>query len=570
MQLSSQTEFTESNPNAERDPMSESYPIIDRSESSIDDFLLNRRNPLYPTIRYGTADNTQIPELQPLRDPIPESATTVSPIYLLTKDQLDRQEKIHNPYAISGSRNIALELQNECESIGRVLYPIYVESDGIEEGISFSTIISEISEFIESWLNVSLVGCRLYYSGNRSIHAHLPNFVNEANRQRLKQLACEFNEDHGGHLDVGIYSRKRQFRLPGVSHKKTNLPKVEIEPEWSKEEIFRHATAASTSPPNTYLEYLYDHLPLRYTAKTAIQEVVEGEVPSISYLNTLLSSEGALLTLSEAQSSGIEIPTFELPHKPDDPAKQNLWKQYNRHPFSPYANADADEVRSVAVVRVTGGAFSRRGDGFVGTFLPCFIYGAVGGDGAYLIAGEYGRLRLSERDFKKRDYNVGDRLAFLGGRSRSSRILELSPTVARRVADVLCEGDDRRVAAIAELEKNGHDVGTSGRADGSAGFCSDRASNASCVPPAKTEAHRLQTRAETDGIDSLSWVEQRRIANRLLRIRGWDRTWDWFRDQFGDDFDPAITHSQLKNIITYYGDFPEVNSQKSHPDNIEI
>ena len=95
--------------------------------------------------------------------------------------------------------------------------------------------------------------CTLYFSGNRSIHVHVPRFVaGEDQRERLKERAETFCEETGAELDCGLYYAKRMFRLPGVEHAKTGLRKVEIQSEWDHTRIIRESEEANAVIPESY------------------------------------------------------------------------------------------------------------------------------------------------------------------------------------------------------------------------------------------------------------------------------------------------------------------------------
>lgn len=536
--------------------IAKSWPAMSKSQSDatvtkspIDSYFGSEEEPLYPAVRYGTADNTQKPELRRLNEMVPPDATTVSPIYMLTEGQLDRQQQLSSPYAVADVSCIAKEIQDECEQKDRVLYPVYVESDEHERGKPLPTIAIEIAEFVEERLELSDTELKRYYSGYRSIHGHLPVFLtSKEDLDRLKQLATQFNAERDSELDTGIYERKRQFRLPGVEHEKTGFSKIPIGSEWSQDEIVKAAKGATNHVPSTYLDFLTNHHPTtRYIARTAMQPPDRIDHHGRYYLNNILSHDEAVLELNEGEELNVPIPVVEREFKPDTDPERARWKQYNRHPFSPYANADADSTRSVAIIRVQNGAFgcqSEKGQ----IFLPCYIHAAVGGDGEFDIQEEYGPVLLSKPDYEGREFISGQRLAILGGRSRNSRIIEIGPAIASSVADVLRE--EGRRAAIKALHNCGSDVGQSGPSVSEY----PRGSAGESARHPQSSAQRLQKKAESDGIDRLSWEDQRNVANCLLQKHGWDRTWRWFREQYGDNFDPEITHRQLETIVRYFDD----------------
>jgi hypothetical protein len=74
-----------------------------------------------------------------------------------------------------------------------------------------------------------------------------------------------------------------------------------------------------------------------------------------------------------------------------------------------------------------------------------------------------------------------------------------------------------------------------------------------------TEAQELQQKAEAGHIDEdLTHEERWRVACSLLK-RGWEEAWNWFRDQYGSEFDPDVTRRQLRSIVNSYPeDYPHV------------
>lgn len=187
-----------------------------------------------PCVQYGFPKNKgphRTPKLRTIFEPVPENATTVSPVYGLTRDQYDRQHADWRKtgYQVNGDYNsIATKLQDECEAEDQVLYPIHIESDELQEA-GPKVLTDWLRKFVEDYLKVPFQSCTQYFSGSRSIHIHVPRFVSgERQREKLKQQAEKFCEDTGAKLDCCIYGRKRLFRLPGVEHKKNWSPKDRV------------------------------------------------------------------------------------------------------------------------------------------------------------------------------------------------------------------------------------------------------------------------------------------------------------------------------------------------------
>jgi len=85
-----------------------------------------------PCVQYGFSKDekpARAPKLHTIFNPVPEGANTVSPVYLLTPDEYQRQGKFNEGYEVTGISSIGRELQETCEDDDRVLYPIHIESD---------------------------------------------------------------------------------------------------------------------------------------------------------------------------------------------------------------------------------------------------------------------------------------------------------------------------------------------------------------------------------------------------------------------------------------------------------
>lgn len=217
-------------------------------------------------VRYGFSKASDNPRqegtLTSIYAPIPDEAITASPVYIVPTERFERQFDLENPWRIKGSKScIATEIQDECENTGQVRYPVYVESDA---KVSLGRMARSLSRFVQEVIHLDPEECTFYYSGGRSIHVHVPRFLSsEHDLKTLRRYAEEWNESEAVPVDVGIYSRKRQFRLPGVKHDSTGLRKALVEPSWNRTEIFRAATQAdSSSIPSTYdalLETIFSH-----------------------------------------------------------------------------------------------------------------------------------------------------------------------------------------------------------------------------------------------------------------------------------------------------------------------
>ncbi len=515
-----------------------------------------------PCVQYGFPDDkgpTRTPKLRTIFEPIPKDATTVSPVYGLTRNQYERQQQLESGYEVSGEyRSIATELQDECEADDRVLYPIHIESDVYhEEGPT--TLIDWFREFVEEYLEVPFSTCTLYFSGNRSIHAHVPRFVSgEQQREQLKQEAEVFCDKTGAELDCGLYYRKRLFRLPGVKHEKTGLRKVEIEPEWGRNRIFREANTALSQVPGTYEEVLREI----FVRDSLTVEPVKPTAYTAHDLFRILDSDKTKL---EFPTGSKETPLIEQEQYPDKSKQALEWLQYNAKEFSPYANATGNP-RSVAAIKVKGGAFARKNTRNGATMIPAYFYGAIGCDGQFMKNQEHAPLQLSKRDYQKWKCEIGDNVVIIGGGSRNSRIIPVDSWTVTVVGHALTGENASREAALDYLEGEGYDIGKQGSSTPvRTSVSTGRGEHNSTRPKEahQTEAALLQKQAEEEGIETLTHEERFCVACRLLWF-GWGPAWEWFKQQFGANFKPDVTRSQFLGILkTYSEDYSHVEPPRS-------
>lgn len=498
-----------------------------------------------PFVRYGfvSEDGTPSQEfrLRAITHPIPEDATFASALYFLTDSQRHRLERFaDNPFGIEGNSNIAKELQGECERADRVLYPVLAESDAGDNGVSIETMAEWLQEFVSAYLDVPAEYCTYFHSGSRSVHVHVPRFIHHGDRDAVKKAAERFCDDTGAELDTGIYKPKQQFRLPGAEHHKTGGHKVQFNPEDGRRGLVE-AVKKGVKLPETFTDVLapiFDPYP---------------------------SSEGGpFLTVSTPKPT-VKTPLIERQTAPTSEVENQRWDAYNRKEFSPYAHARSGNGRSVAALKVVGSPFARRevtdGNGTrpVHALVPVYFYGAHGCNGrAFTKCREYAPLQLSKKDYEKRDYQRGDILILIGGGNGSSIIHEVGTSTAVATGNLL-GNDGSRKEALAFLEREGYEVGSSGSAARSRGTPAQRKnlSELDRVLPAtnpRTRAGRLQQQVEQQGVHSLANErdDMRRIGNRLLSKYNWELAWEWFKEQYGREFDPEITYRELRSLAEYY------------------
>ena len=490
--------------------------------------------------------------------PIPEGAITVSPIYLVPTSRYEHQFDLDDPWAIKGNEScIAQEVQNECEQSQRVWYPVYVESDS---EVLLDEMARSLTEFVRDTLGMAPEACAFYYSGGRSIHVHVPQFIETENDLKiLRKRAEKWNEQADVAVDVGIYSRKRQFRLPGVTHEKRGLQKVPIEPEWSHTRIFRTAVGGgSDGIPETYDDIL--------------ETVFGGGFITLLGREAVSDDDEVILRLTRKKED-LKVPIEEWPTCPEYNSEVWRWYAYNAKEFSPYANAAIGD-RSVCAVEVIGTPYQRAEFGKDKILVPVKFHGAVGCDGKFTKESDrHAPLQLSRRDYEKYEREgrkPGDSLVLIGGQSRSSKMLRVSQEVAETVGEHFTETEreaSRRQSALEYLVENGYDVGAAGykgRKPDTSGNHNpsnrrERAADRDHIYPATnpdTDAGRLQQRAEQEPgiITEFTHHERVSLACRLLRLGTWDAVWEWFSNQFGDDFKPDVTYIELTNIINRYPD----------------
>lgn len=496
-------------------------------------------------VRYGFpregGGQTQELALRSIYEPVPDEASTASAVYLLTEKQRDRLEaRADNPYAIPGSdTNIVKEVQTECEDSGHVLYPVHAESDARDDGVTFATMTDWLQTFVRDVLEVGPEDCVFYYSGSRSIHVHVPVFVTQKNLDTLKDQAKQYCDEAGAELDTGVYKRKQQFRIPGAVHTKSRgaFQKVEIDPEWNNDKIIR-AAGRGIERPETYADILESVFPVQ----------AADEVPKLA------------CTPDDDTEKAIPTPLVEQKHY-RRPSGKERWEAYNRKEFYPYPIGDGGSGRSVASLKVLGGAFQREKVGRGRTLVPAYFYGAHGCDGREFTKHQnHTPLQLSKADFGKWDHKRGDTVVIVGGASYQSRIIEVDVATAKRVGDLLHPEEGRREDVLDYLEREGYDTGSAGRSGTSRRrYGSREQRDYDEVLPADaptTEAAEFQQRVEQGGTptEELGHFDRLWVADRLLTLYGWNPTWQWFQKQYGDDFKPQRTWTGFQDVIEMFPD----------------
>ncbi|MDG5759390.1 hypothetical protein QA600_08550 [Natronococcus sp. A-GB1] len=217
-------------------------------------------------------------------------------------------------------------------------------------------------------------------------------------------------------------------------------------------------------------------------------------------------------------------------------------------PFSPYKKSGEGSARSLIVAKQVDGLLCRRDDQKK-VYLPAEIKSAVGGgDGSYSRSDtDTTLIELSKQDYAKWDYEPGDYVVIIGGRSGSSRIFNPDEKTAGRVYGKL--NREGREAALEFLSESGYEVGESG-------YNGDRSAVSSSS--GETEAMKIKHGIE-NGTREKSYDNVLRVVCRLLKVDGWDSAYQWCRDVFGSEFDPERTYQQLSGLVEYYDDLDDVN-----------
>lgn len=376
-----------------------------------------------PCVRYGESDGFQKFRLAPVYESIPVDAMTASPVYMLSNSELRIQRSKDNVHAVSGSSNLINQYQDRCREQGRVLFPIYVESDEGDSGRTFYEMRRTLKDFAQK-LGVNPGDCRFFYSGKRSIHAHLPLTATSPDElEQVKNMAEEFNHESEGEIDPTIYHIKSQFRIVGVPHHRTGQLKIQV-PTCSSESQLNRTVAkaidASTTDhrPDTFADLLSDSV---YALGESVESVVsklsgvggtsggsgvgsasgkegrkEEEARNISHgagdasidpvspesemesETVVESTEKGLLKKGGNSGGDDRVAQSEDGERPSGEAEAEIWDRRNNDPYSPYSYTD--ERRSVSLYTVKGEVFFEEdSEGEEIAYVPSRIHAAVNG-----------------------------------------------------------------------------------------------------------------------------------------------------------------------------------------------
>jgi len=471
---------------------------------------------LYPHVRYGFIDGENglhQEGLIPLKEDIPSYANFVSTgIYFLTQQET----------AQVSTGAAAKRIQEDCEEDGRVAYTVVAESDAMEDGVSVEKIINWLVTLATDKLNLDSNEYSLYYSGNRSIHLHSSYFVRHENLGYLKNTIEEFCQELGADLDLSIYKQKSQFRLIGAKHRNTDMFKVEIPNDADRVK----AVQTAQNPPSLSLPH---HIPKKNNNLVA-GSTSRGSLPS-KYGSQLIREY-----LNETTSDTDWDPNTDLDGS------------YTNRYFSPYANTGGGE-RSICVFEPQGGAFCRQKNQEI--YLPCYIYGARGANGEYVIRNKKAPVLLSKVDYEKREFESGERLVIIGGQSRSSRIFCVDECDKDYLGQVLNTPDniDRRKLAFDWLELQEYSIGESGMHGEPRESVYGASSDIQQLKEELVQMNRHPTHNETV-----------RVTCSILNTDGLREAWQWNKRAWGDQFDSEITRQQLIDLVQRY-DYDEYNNK---------
>ena len=448
-----------------------------------------------PCVRYGwkTANGFQQQyKLTPLGDEPPKEAQFVSPVvYFVSEAQEERLSEGTPPKTI----------QKECEKDGKAFYNVVAESDALDPNKSDTksgeTVASWLREFAEDYVRAD--NYQIFYSGNRSLHLHTDMWTKFGELGELKKLAESFIKETDGDLDTSIYSSMPQFRMVGTKHDKTNLYKVPIQEDFSQTNLIRQSQSEGNYSTS-------NDLPTYYVAG----------IGDIGSLPTEIGNH--LLSPLIKESADIE--------------------KYPGKPFSPYAVTGGGDY-SVTILNPIGGLIEEQGNQYV----RAYIYTAIGGSG-YLRHSSYSKVLLSGHDVAKWNYDQSDTVVMIGGRSRNSKIMQISPDETVLLDSEMYENG--KEGALSLLKQWGYDTGKRGY----------HHTNYSS-PQEQTKAVWIKQQIDSGERDP-TYEDMVRVSCRLLRIRGWQAAWDWIERTFGEDFKPEKTYKRLKVIVETYEDYNHV------------
>jgi hypothetical protein len=283
------------------------------------------------------------------------------------------------------------------------------------------------------------------------------------------------------------------------------------------------------------------------------------------------STEKGLLKKGGDSGENDRVAQSEDGERPSDEAEAEIWDRRNNDPYSPYSYTD--ERRSVSLFTVKGEVFFEEdSEGEEIAYVPSRIHAAVNGpleDGIAkfeMWQNQRDRpVRLSKRDFKKWDFDQNDTILMIGGQSRSSRMIEIPSAIERdSIRGFLLndskwcdQGVDGRKQLLEHYEGL---VGSSGK-NGPYRFDSDANADSEDADSSPSRAEKLQKKAEEGDVeDDLSHQDRLHVGNRLLANRGKEGAREWFREQYGTDFDPEITEKFLGSILAKYPDLRDETS----------
>lgn len=139
----------------------------------------------------------------------------------------------------------------------------------------------------------------------------------------------------------------------------------------------------------------------------------------------------------------------------------------------------------------------------------------------------------------------------IAGQSRSSRVFELSEYESKAVAGSKTVKDAIGCLEFFDYETGGSDLVESSRVS----------SNDKNREPDPTTTYHIQKRAEEEGIESLSHDDRLSILLRQLSLNGIEGARDWFKQQYGEQYDEGLTNKQIESACDRFDWLPDYRNR---------
>ena len=450
-----------------------------------------------PHVRYGWVTDDgfkQQYKLTPLDQDPPEEAQFYSPVvYFVSESQEERLSEGTPPKSI----------QKQCEMDDMAFYNVVAESDALDpfkdNAVEGEEVANWLKEFAEEYVGTG--NYQIVYSGNRSLHLHTDMWVRFSNLGKLKGLANSCMNETDAQLDTSVYSSVPQFRMMGAKHDRTGLYKVPIERDFSRSNLIRQSQSGSSN-----------------TTRNG----------TFTYYGAGNGNTDSLLT---EIGNHLLIPLI----------KENAdVERYSGKPFSPYAKAEGGEC-SICILSVMSETVEEGNK----HYARGYIDQAVGADGQFERYNSYSKVLLSQIDARKWDFQRGESVVIIGGRSHNSKMFEIGDDEVALLKEEL-QNEDRQ-SALSLLERWGYDTGERVKHSDNYRNSSEGGTEAAYL---KQQIDRGEMKPGYDGIF--------RVTCRLLKIDGWTAAKEWIERTLGEDFKPKENHERMKAIVEEYEDYNHV------------